>query len=183
MKTLIIGLIMVFSPASGQDASENTALSDENSRDNTVLVNITGFANDSGEAILALFTREEWSFPLNPEQAGILKHLDIENLAVNAEISNMPDGNYVALAFHDENGNGRFDAEDEMVGISGDLPQMQSDPSPPSFEDNSFTLDGSASALRIIVRKMERPSCAGEGMPGGGRPGGGGGGGGRPVQP
>jgi len=178
MKTILTGLAMVFSLASGQDVSENISSGDEGSWGNTILVNITGFANDSGEAVLALFTREEWSFPPNPEQAGIVRHLSIVNLAVNAEITDVPHGTYFAMAFHDENGNGRFDGEDEMVGAAGDLPQMQSEPSPPSFEDNSFTLNGSASALRIIVRK--RPSGAGEGMPGGGRPGGGGG---RPFQP
>ena len=176
MKTMLTGLAMVFSLASGQDVSESISLCDESNRGNTILINITGFANDSGEAVLALLTREEWSFPPDPEQAGIIKRLDIDNLAVNAEIANVPDGTYVALAFHDENGNGRFDAEDEMVGLSGDLPRMRSEPSPPSFEDNSFTLNGSASAVRIIVRKMERPSGPGEGMPGGGRTGAGGGG-------
>lgn len=92
MKKLITAVVMVFSLASGQDVPENSSLCDESSRGNSILVNIAGFTNDSGEAVLALLIREEWSFPPNPEQAGIIKRPEIDNLAVNAEIASVPYG-------------------------------------------------------------------------------------------
>lgn len=136
----------------------------------TVLVDVTGFEDNSGQAVIVLLTEEEMEFPPNPDGAAVTFRANIENLAVHLEIPAVPSGRYVAMAYHDANENGRFDMEEEFVGVSGELPQMQSQGSRPEFDDISFLHEGTVSSARITVKKIERPQG---GPPGGGGPGGG----------
>lgn len=142
--------------------------------DGFLIVNLTGFENDSGRAVLALFTGEEWSFPPDPENAGLTYSFEIENKAVNTEIEGVPSGDYVAFAFHDINGNGSLDPGEEPMGTSQE-PGPPGEGGSPSFADMCFSHTGVSTAVRVQVRTMER---RGEGAGGFG---GGNGGGGRPF--
>ncbi len=148
--------------------------------DGTVLVEVTGFEDNSGQAVVVLLTEEELGFPPNPDGAALTYRANIESLAVHLEIPSVPEGRYVAMAYHDANENGQFDMEDEFVGISGELPQMESQGgSRPEFEDICFIHEGTVSSTSITVRKMEEPQG---GPPGGGEGGGRGGSGGGPPR-
>lgn len=133
--------------------------------DGILLVNITGFESDAGQAVLALFTEEEWGFPPDPDNAALVYRLDIVDQAVNTEIGGVPEGNYIALAFHDANENGDIDASDEPMGTSCE-PEQANQGGPPQFSEMCFSHEGAASSLNITVRKMTRPG----GAPGGGGP-------------
>ncbi len=151
----------------------------------TLLVDVIGFESSDGLATVCLFTQDEFGFPANPESAGFCVTEVITDLSSHFELD-VPADQYVVMAFHDENSNGEFDMDEELMGFSGDLPQMSSSGQPPSFYDFSIDHSGTVTAARVTVRKMERPERGeggpgGSGGPGGGGPGGGGGGGGRPF--
>jgi uncharacterized protein (DUF2141 family) len=139
----------------------------------TVIVNIVGFGSNDGHAVVALFTEEEMGFPPDPSSASITRTAGIEDLAVILEIENVPFGNYLAFAYHDINGNGRLDPADEPMGFSAQFGQTPGT-EPPSFSELCFSHGTAATAARITVRKMERPSGPPQGGPGGGGPPGGG---------
>jgi|GEM_PF-1336280 len=138
----------------------------------TVIVNIVGFGSNDGHAVVALLTEEEMGFPPDPSGASITRTAGIEELAVILEIEDVPFGDYLAFAYHDINGNARLDPEDEPMGFSAQFGQSQG-AEPPSFSDICFSHATTATAARITVRKMERPSGMPQGRPGGeGPPGG-----------
>lgn len=142
----------------------------------TVIIEVVGFESSEGQVVVALFSTDEWGFPPNPNQAEINLSGEISNLAVRLEASNIPEGEYVAMAFHDENSNGQIDSDEAMIGFSGTSQEQQG---PPVFENMSFNHSGNVSTVRLIVREREEPeNRAGGGGPGGGGPGGGGPGGG-----
>ncbi len=148
----------------------------------TLFVDVVGFESDDGLATVCVFTQNELGQPPNPEEAGIFVTEAITDLSSHIELV-IPADQYVVMAFHDKNSNGQFDMDEEMMGFSGDLPQMTSMGQPPSFNDLAIDHSGSVSAVRITVREMERPDRANGGLggPGGGAGGGRPGGGGRPF--
>ena len=143
----------------------------------SILVNVVGFESDEGQAVLVLFTEDEFGFPPDPAEASLVFTGEINDLACNFEISDINYGEYMALAFHDANGNGILDGEDEAFGLSGEEHTMAGPPSAPSFSDICLTHDGVISSVEIVVEIRERPEEGGRGGQGGGP---GGGGGGRP---
>lgn len=147
----------------------------------TLLIDVVGFESSDGLTAVSVFTAGEWSHPPNPSLAGISATETITDLSSHFEMD-IPLGEYVVLAFHDKNSNGQFDMEDETIGFSGNLPQIGSTPQPPSFNNLSIELSRTVTAVRIAVRKMERPEReSGRPGEGGGRGGERPGGGGRPF--
>lgn len=141
----------------------------------TVVIDVVGLESDHGQVVAVLFSQGEMGFPPNPNQAGFSSSSEISNLAVHLELSDVPAGNYVAMAFHDENSNGQLDESEEMMGFSGTPPQGER----PSFENMSFHHSGNITGVRLVVRERER-SHGSPGHPSGGMGGGHGGpGGGR----
>lgn len=138
----------------------------------TVIIEVVGFESSEGQVVVALLSSDEWGFPPNPEQAEINISGEISNLAAHLEVSDIPEGEYVAMAFHDENSNGRIDDDEKMIALSGTSQEQQR---PPTFENMCFNHSGIVSAVRLIVKEREEPEGGRGG--GGGRPGGGGRGG------
>ncbi len=143
----------------------------------TVVIDVVGLESDQGQVVAVLFSQGEWGFPPNPNQAGFSSSSEISDLAVHLELFDVPAGNYVAMAFHDENSNGQLDEDEEMVDFSNTPTSPQGER--PSFENMSFQHSGNVTGVRLAVRRREQ-SRSGPGHPGGGMGGGRGGGGERP---
>lgn len=143
----------------------------------TLIIDVVGFESSDGLATVCLFTQDEFGLPPNSDDAGFCVTEEIAGLSSHFELE-VPAEKYVVMVFHDENSNGSFDLRDELMGFSGDLPQMSSMGQPPSFNELAIDHCGTVTAVRITVKEMQRPERGsgdrrGSGGGGGGRPGGG----------
>ncbi|RMA64714.1 DUF2141 domain-containing protein [Ulvibacter antarcticus] len=105
---------------------------------NTVDLKITGFENNDGQAMIALYNSED-SF-LATRYKGSL--LEIKNKEVSTSFSDLPDGIYAVSIVHDEDKNGKLNMimgfiPSEETGSSNDAPANFG---PPTWEDAKFEL-------------------------------------------
>ena len=103
---------------------------------NTIEVTMTGFSNNDGQAMIAIYDSEE-NF-LESRLVGQLSQ--IENNKSVAIFKDIPDGDYAISVVHDEDNNGKlnmmmgfYPAED--TGASNDAPARFG---PPKWEDAKF---------------------------------------------
>lgn len=143
----------------------------------TVIAEVVGFPSDQGQAVVCLFTQSQWSLPPDPSGSGWTVIAEIENLAATATIDCLPQGEYVVMAFHDLDSDGQLDIDEELVGFSGELPQMSSGGGPPSFQAMSIEIAGTPRVTRIALHELPGPENMNGPPSGDGRPGGGPGGG------
>lgn len=101
-------------------------------------IEINGFKNDKGTAIIGLYNTKE-SFM----QKGLkLAKTIVKNKKTFAVFENMPKGIYAVSMFHDENANGKIDSNfvgipKEGYGTSNDAKGFMG---PPKYEDATFDL-------------------------------------------
>ena len=109
------------------------------SAQNKVEVQITGFENNMGNAMIALYNSED-SFLSNRFKSDVLV---IENNRVEAIFSEIPDGVYAISVYHDEDSNGKLNMvmgfyPSEATGTSNNAPARFG---PPKWEDAKFELN------------------------------------------
>jgi uncharacterized protein (DUF2141 family) len=114
-----------------------------------VTFEVAGIASAEGHVMVALY--DEGSFLKKPLAALRLKP---SGGSVSGTFGDVPAGVYAAVAFHDENGNGRLDFNPmgiplEKTGFSRDAQGVMG---PPSFADSKFEVNGAATAIIVTLR-------------------------------
>ena len=110
-------------------------------------VEITGFENSKGFAMVGLYNTES-SFLKKGIQS---EKTIVKNNKAYAVFSNVPPGEYAVSMFHDENANGKLDAN--FIGIPkegyGTSNGAKGFMGPPKFVDAKFNL---ASNKKIVIK-------------------------------
>ena len=137
---LIFGWLMLFS---GISAS---------AQQYTLDVVVSGMHNDKGSLYLSLYNSAK-GFPRDPKSAFRLTHAPIVNGISTFRLTKLPPGTYAIACFHDENGNGKLDANffgipSEGTGVSNNAAGFLG---PPKFRDAKLSLNRDA-AITIRIR-------------------------------
>ena len=116
----------------------------------TLTVEVHGFHNNNGNAIVELFNRED-AFPKLPEKAVRIIYSKIENKKAIATFENIPKGEYAVSVYHDENNNKKMDTNilgipKEGVGASNDA---RGHFGPPKYNDAKFIFSGGQKTILI----------------------------------
>jgi uncharacterized protein (DUF2141 family) len=104
----------------------------------TLEVRITGFESAEGKLAIALFANDDdYSTQSNAIRRA---YLPISNMESQWAISDLPEGSYALIAYHDENDNGQIDMRvfgmpKEPVGVSNDARGVFG---PPRFKAAKF---------------------------------------------
>ena len=120
-----------------------------------ITIKITGLRSASGNLLVALFNAKK-GFPGKFENAVRQASVTAAGSDHVAVFSDVPFGTYAVAVRHDENGNGKLDANflgmpKEGVGVSNN---PKSKFGPPSFDAASFTLDKKALELNVNLRYL-----------------------------
>lgn len=86
----------------------NNATTKETKETGKIIVEITGFRSNDGEALSHLFTNPEF-FPSKSRKAIKWNKNKIQNNRAVIVFEEMPFGNYALTTHHDENSNGKMD--------------------------------------------------------------------------
>ncbi len=118
----------------------------------TLVVSMTGFKSDKGKALLVVYDSKE-SFS-KIEMARARAMVPVVAGKAQAEITNLPPGTYSVSVFHDENGNGKLDANflgmpKESYGFSNDA---RGKAGPPEWEATTFTFEGGKKTISITLK-------------------------------
>jgi uncharacterized protein (DUF2141 family) len=108
----------------------------------TLDITVSGIHSDKGNLYLSLYTSEK-GFPKDPKGAIRLVHTRIVNGISTFRLDKLPKGTYAVACYHDENGNGKLDANffgipTEGTGSSNNAAGFLG---PPKFRDAKFPLD------------------------------------------
>lgn len=119
----------------------------------TLSVKITGCRDDQGVVRVALFRTGE-GFPLKMKRAVAVRSAPIKKRTSSCKFSGLPTGTYAAIAYHDENNNGKLDtswigAPEEATGASNGARGRRG---PPKFKDASFSAAAPSRAITIVLR-------------------------------
>ena len=118
----------------------------------TLDVAVSGMHNDKGSLYLSLYNSEK-GYPRDPKFAIRLTHAPIVNGISTFRLTNLPKGTYAIACFHDENGNGKLDANlfgvpSEGTGASNNATGFLG---PPKFRDAKISLNRDT-AITIRIR-------------------------------
>lgn len=110
-------------------------------------IDIKGIANDKGTVLVALYDKTDmWM-----KKAVKFATVAAKPGSVSVVIKDLPEGEYGASIFHDENGNGKLDAN--VIGIPTEPYSFSNDAAgnfgPPTFEQAKFKLDGEKKSIVI----------------------------------
>ncbi len=105
---------------------------------NTIVVNVDGFSNNDGTAMVAVYDSEE-NF-LEKRYKGDLSRINDQKVSFRFE--NIPDGTYAISVVHDEDSNGKLNMvmgfyPSEDTGASNNAPARFG---PPKWRDAKFAL-------------------------------------------
>jgi uncharacterized protein (DUF2141 family) len=117
-----------------------------------ITVKTTGFRNNKGQALVALF-RSEQGFPSNMNHAFIAKTAAIKNGKATVVFTDVPTGEYAVSAIHDEDKDMHFDTNwiffpAEGWGTSNNT---QGFFGPGDYHDSRFILDPADATVNIII--------------------------------
>ena len=142
---IITALILFFTPLNYSQDFDNSA------ELGTIIVRITGFANDEGDCWFALDNSKE--FYESKDSVFIGKILPINNNKVIVEIDSLNYGNYAIKVFHDENSNQELDSN--FLGIPTEDYGFSNNASswfgPPSWEKAQFIFNKKELTIEISV--------------------------------
>jgi uncharacterized protein (DUF2141 family) len=118
----------------------------------TLDIAVSGMHNDKGTLYLSLYNSEK-GYPKDPKAAFRLTYGPIVNGISTFRFTNLPQGTYAIACFHDENGNGKLDANffgipTEGTGTSNNAAGFLG---PPKFRDAKFALNRNT-AITIRIR-------------------------------
>ena len=119
--------------------------------ESALFIDMRGFRNDSGEALVALFS-SALGFPDHPDRAIRWVVVPIHNRRARAVIRGVAPGTYAIAVLHDEDGNrkmktGWMGIPKEGFGVSRDA---RGHFGPPHFKDARFTLGPHQNATVVI---------------------------------
>lgn len=116
----------------------------------TLTVNLTGFRNDDGLAMVSVFKSAE-GFPYETRQAAARGAFLIRGGKAVAVFADLAHGEYAAAVFHDEDMSGRLPRN--LLGIPqkghglSNMPQGL-----PDFKKSAFTLDSPEKSVEIRIQ-------------------------------
>jgi len=141
MQHLILTIVLVFSSIAMLFAQEN----DTNKKGTIVTVSVVNALNDKGAIKFAFYTKE--NFRMKPLFA---KSAHIKNGKSTVTFSNVPEGEYAIISYHDENNNGRMDFfENGMPKESYGTSNNPMNFGPPTFESSKFKVADKNLSLEI----------------------------------
>lgn len=122
---------------------------------NQIHVEIAGLRNDKGQAVCSLFS-SAGDFPKKTEKAVAHSMSVISDRHAVCEFSGVAPGTYAISVFHDENSNGKLDANfmgipREGVGASNDA---KGHFGPPKFDAAAFRFAGGRLELKITINYL-----------------------------
>jgi uncharacterized protein (DUF2141 family) len=114
-----------------------------------VTFQVAGIESAEGHVMVALY--DENGFLKKAVKGARVKPA---GASVAGTFGDVPAGSYAAVAFHDENGNGKLDFNPigipiEKTGFSRDATGLMG---PPSFADSKFEVNGAATAIVVTLR-------------------------------
>jgi uncharacterized protein (DUF2141 family) len=118
----------------------------------TIDITVSGMHNDKGTLYLSLYNSEK-GFPRDPKTAFRLTHAPIVNGISTFRLIKLQPGTYAIACYHDENGNGKLDAN--LFGIPSEGTGSSNNATgflgPPKFRDAKFPLNRDT-AITIRIR-------------------------------
>lgn len=143
---LSITVLADLSSAQAQDKASNGA---------QIRVQMRGFPDDLGQAIVSLHNSDE-TFP-KPSKALIRRSVKIVNGKAQILFDNLPPGRYAVAVVHDRNSNNRLDFKwfpyphiEEHAGVSNNPTSLIG---PPSFKQAVFVLGQKDLDIDIVMQK------------------------------
>jgi len=111
-------------------------------------VTVNGVKNSSGSVAAAIFNAED-NFPRGAPMGGF--RMKASGGPVTFTFRNLPSGKYASTSFHDENDNGKLDADPtglptEGYGVSNDAREVLA---PPQWAKASFDLTDQGKSITI----------------------------------
>ena len=146
-----------------------TAVAQEGAGRASLTIDLEGFKDRSGKAIIYLFDNENSfkSADMRRDRKEVEKYFRSlvevpiqvagKNLSARGKIENLQPGEYAAFALHDGNGNGKVDSNlvgvpTEGFGFSNDIrPQILPIPKAPTWKQVSFVVRPGENSIRIRV--------------------------------
>lgn len=119
------------------------------SPENEIIVNISNFKSNKGQALIGLYNKKE-NFLKTRFKSFQVK---IENNSCTVVFSDIPNGTYAVSMFHDENENGKIDTNflgvpKEDYGCSNNAKGVMG---PPKWEDAKFEIDNETITQNISL--------------------------------
>jgi len=117
-----------------------------------ITVSTTGFRNDKGQALVAIFN-SELGFPSDMNHALIAKTAEIENGMSTVAFTGVPAGKYAISAIHDEDRDMHFDTNWIFLPAEGwgTSNNTQGFFGPGNYRDSRFILDSPDATINIII--------------------------------
>jgi uncharacterized protein (DUF2141 family) len=118
-----------------------------------IVVELTGFRNSSGQAVLSLY-RSEDGFPGEPEKAFRRVGGPVSADPLGQRFTGVPYGEYAVSALHDENADGRMNTN--ILGMPQEGYGTSNNPAPrigpPLFDEARFVLGEPVLEIGISMR-------------------------------
>jgi uncharacterized protein (DUF2141 family) len=110
-------------------------------------VEIKGIAQDAGKVSLAIYNQaDKWM-----KRSLVARSVDAKKEGVSVTFRDLAEGEYAIAIYHDENGNGKLDAN--LVGMPIEPYAFSNDAAgnfgPPTFEQSKFKLDAEKKSIVI----------------------------------
>jgi len=119
-------------------------------------VGVFGLRNNNGQVLCSLFS-SAIAFPKKDDKAVAHYTAEISDRQASCEFSGIAPGTYAVSAFHDENSNGKLDAN--FMGIPREGVAASNDArgrlGPPKFNDAAFQVSGDQVNLKITITYLK----------------------------
>jgi len=119
-----------------------------------VTVKISGFKNETGQALVYLWKAPGEGFPSKTEKAAVSKTVPIKGTSVTVVFSDVAPGSYAVSATHDENSNNKMDTgfmgKPKEGYAASNNPQNKL--SAPSFDQCKVTVDAGGKTVEVDLR-------------------------------
>ena len=125
------------------------------SQSNEIAININGLRSDKGNCLVYLYNNKK-GFPNDADKAINEASGSVLNGKSTILLKGIPDGEYAIGVIHDENGNGKMDANflgmpKEGVGVSNNANGHFGSP---SYEDSKFKVNQKSLKLNITIKYL-----------------------------
>lgn len=152
MKTMIGLSLLGLSVCCAEAEKKETQQAESLVRGANLVVTLTGFRNDKGQAVVSLFDQGK-GFPIDHSLAAKQVKGPISGGKASLVFKNLRGGNYALSAFHDENSDGKMNTTfigmpTEGVGASRNPPEGLG---PPGFNAAKFVIDSKEAKQAIRV--------------------------------
>jgi uncharacterized protein (DUF2141 family) len=139
--------LLLLLPSLGGDSPAQPAV-----EGHVIRIAMTGFRNDKGQALCALFTPGK-AFPTDTSRAAAHVSVPVSQGRAVCEFADVAPGRYAVSVVHDENSNQKMDTNflgirKEGVGASNDAKGKMG---PPKFDAAAFTYSGGRLELTIKI--------------------------------